>query len=92
MAQDSQPVTAYDFVARNPIARSIGSRKLKDICMDYALARRAGQDHGTAKKFALQSYSSIWIMLAWAALQVIFYLLKQWWENRKADANIRSPV
>lgn len=83
---------AYDYVSKNPIARTIGSRKLRDICGDYTLARKAGQDHATAKKFAVQSYSSIWIMLAWAALQVIFYLLRQWWDNRQADANIRSPV
>lgn len=85
-------MTSYEYVARNPIAKAIGSKRLRAICMDYELARRAGQDHSTAKQFALQSYSSIWIMLAWAALQVIFYLLKQLWERRNTDANIRSPV
>lgn len=88
----TEKLNAYEYVARNPLAKVIGRQNLKNICADYHIARKSGVDHDTARKFALQSYSSIWIMLAWAALQVIFYLLKQWWEKRQPDAHVHAAV
>lgn len=82
-------MNAYDYVSSRVKFLPIPDRTVREICTSYRNYRELGYDHGDARRLTLKSYSSIWITVAWLALQIIFYLLKQWWERR---ADIRPPV
>lgn len=60
----------------------LDGRKRKAIVRKYVLLRAGGYGHTEAKRMTLASYSSAWLLIASIALQVLFYLLKKWWERR----------
>lgn len=65
------------------VALPIDDKRRKAIVRTYVLSRAGGFSHREAKRFATASYSSVWLLVASVVLQILFYLLKKWWENRQ---------
>jgi len=81
-ARDEQLVVeAQDYVKRN-FALPLHGEDRDKIVKWYILCRSWGYSHKEAKAEALYGYSSAWIALAWVVLQILFYVLKKFWEKR----------
>lgn len=86
------PAYAYDYdsaigyVNRSRAARmcGVGKDSRAAICRAYVDARSMGASHKVAKQWAPEKagFGPIWIYLAWIGLQVLFALLKKWWDAR----------
>lgn len=63
-------------------ALPLDEKRRKAIVRTYVLSRAGGFSHREAKRFATASYSSVWLLVASIALQILFYLLRHWWDNR----------
>jgi len=72
---------AQEFVKRNLSVPLRGEDRDK-ITRWYILCRSWGYTHKEAKHEATYGYSMAWLAVAWVVLQILFYVLKKWWEKR----------
>ena len=83
-------MTAYQFIETHPIGKRLPiSKELRLLAaLAYSQQRHVGKSHKEAVAFAKQKVygvSPLVMILLSVAFQVLWYLLKKWWENRNAD-------
>lgn len=64
------------------VALPLDDKRRKAIVRTYVLSRAGGFSHREAKRFATASYSSVWLLVASVVLQILFYLLKKFWDRK----------
>lgn len=78
---------AQAFLRAHPIAKALPmSRAMQDrLATRYVEGRNYGWNHSKAKKYAVGFENPALLYLAALAIQVLFALLKLWWDKRYAS-------
>ena len=80
--------SSVEFVEGHKRVRLTGIRQAtrNRLAKQYVLARSQGQDHEAARRRTIEEcgLAPVWVYLMWFGLQVIFALLREWWEEWRA--------